>query len=146
MFFIFRQIPPPTSTLNHHKKRSQYHNQPSQLSIACTREEIWWGRSHNHNPPAFVSLRGKGIQSQECVSGACTQHNHLLGWDFECESPRPCLAFESFFPGDSSGLLPVFFSFLALLKITVKPSAEAGSFSSQSPNFGNGFPLSCQTT
>jgi len=37
----------------------------------------------------------------------------------------------------------VFFSSLALLKMTVKPSAEAGLFTSHSPNLGNGRPLSC---
>jgi hypothetical protein len=39
-------------------------------------------------------------------------------------------------------LVPVFFSSLALLKITVNPSAEAGSLTSHSPNFGNGLPFS----
>ena len=36
--------------------------------------------------------------------------------------------------------VPVFFSSLALLKMTVNPSAEAGSFTSHSPNFGKGLP------
>lgn len=35
-------------------------------------------------------------------------------------------------------LRPVFLSSPALLKITVNPSAVAGSFTSQSPNFGRG--------
>ena len=39
-------------------------------------------------------------------------------------------------------LLPVFLSSPALLNITVYPSAVAGSFTSQSPNFGNGLPAS----
>lgn len=49
------------------------------------------------------------------------------------------------FPGDS-GFPPVFFSSLALLKITVNPSAEAGSLTSHSPNLGNGLPLSVMNT
>lgn len=49
------------------------------------------------------------------------------------------------FPGDS-GFPPVFFSFLALLKITVNPSAEAGSLTSHSPNLGSGRPLSDMNT
>ncbi|MFS7922204.1 hypothetical protein Hanom_Chr03g00246171 [Helianthus anomalus] len=57
-----------------------------------------------------------------------------------------CLLPGSTFDGESC-LPPVFFSSRALLKITVKPSAEAGSFTSQSPNFGNGLPFSsCQNT
>lgn len=47
------------------------------------------------------------------------------------------------FPGDSV-LPPVFFSSLALLKITVNPSAEAGSLTSHSPNLGSGGPFSCR--
>ena len=37
---------------------------------------------------------------------------------------------------------PVFFSSLALLNITVNPSAEAGSLTSHSPNLGRGLPFS----
>lgn len=51
------------------------------------------------------------------------------------------LVLVSAFVGDS-GLPPVFFSSLALLKITVNPSAEAGSLTSHSPNFGKGRPFS----
>lgn len=54
----------------------------------------------------------------------------------------PCLILGSAFPGDS-GFPPVFFSSLALLKITVNPSAEAGSLTSHSPNLGSGLPFSC---
>lgn len=54
----------------------------------------------------------------------------------------PCLYVQSSFAGDS-GLPPVFFSVLALLKITVNPSADAGSLTSHSPNFGSGTPFSC---
>uniref|UniRef100_A0A0A9GJK9 Uncharacterized protein n=1 Tax=Arundo donax TaxID=35708 RepID=A0A0A9GJK9_ARUDO len=39
-------------------------------------------------------------------------------------------------------LPPVIFLSLALLKIMVNPSAEAGSLTSHSPNFGNGLPFS----
>ena len=53
----------------------------------------------------------------------------------------PDLPCASTFPGES-GLPPVFFSSLALLKITVNPSADVGSLTSHSPNFGNGRPLS----
>lgn len=76
-------------------------------------------------------------------SAACKQQNHFLGWDF----PRtePFLYVGSSFAGES-GMPPVFFSFLALLKITVNPSADAGSLTSHSPNFGNGLllPFSCR--
>jgi hypothetical protein len=50
----------------------------------------------------------------------------LLGTSCPCELP------------------PVFFSSLALLKITVNPSAEAGSLTSHSPNLGSGLPFSCR--
>lgn len=68
------------------------------------------------------------------------QQNHFLVGGF----PRtaPCLYVQSSFAGDS-GLPPVFFSVLALLKITVNPSADAGSLTSHSPNFGSGTPFSC---
>jgi hypothetical protein len=57
---------------------------------------------------------------------------------------NPGLTWESTtFPGDS-GWPPVFFSSLALLKITVNPSADAGSLTSHSPNFGSGRPVSCR--
>ncbi|KAK7844812.1 hypothetical protein CFP56_010298 [Quercus suber] len=36
-----------------------------------------------------------------------------------------------------------FFASLALLNITVNPSAEAGLFTSHSPNLGRGRPFSC---
>jgi hypothetical protein len=41
---------------------------------------------------------------------------------------------------DPGAVVAVFFSSRALLKITVKPSADAGSFTSHSPNLGNGPP------
>lgn len=58
----------------------------------------------------------------------------LFAWDelvFLCDAaPAPAAA-------------PDFFSSLALLKMTVNPSADAGLFTSHSPNFGSGLPWSC---
>jgi hypothetical protein len=57
---------------------------------------------------------------------------------------NPCPDGCEFFMGTSCPceLPPVFFSSLALLKITVNPSADAGSLTSHSPNLGSGLPFS----
>lgn len=67
----------------------------------------------------------------------------IITGGFEAEVPG--FRASSSFPGESVSrmLPPIFFSSRALLKITVKPSAEAGSLTSHSPNFGKGRPCSC---
>lgn len=74
------------------------------------------------------------------------QHNHLLFrtrgyWKLSLSLDTLSLLLGALdFP---TLLLLVFFSSLALLNMTVNPSAEAGLFTSHSPNLGNGRPLSC---
>uniref|UniRef100_A0A7C9CEB1 Uncharacterized protein n=1 Tax=Opuntia streptacantha TaxID=393608 RepID=A0A7C9CEB1_OPUST len=97
----------------------------------------WGGGGLSQAFPLPLGLTRK-MSDQDCASGTCTQHNHFLGWDLES---IPGLEGGWFFAGES-GLPPVFFSSLALLKITVNPSAEEGSLTSHSPNLGNGLPLS----
>ncbi|KAK1270506.1 hypothetical protein QJS04_geneDACA004199 [Acorus gramineus] len=64
----------------------------------------------------------------------------LLGYSYSSRLLPP-----AFLRGDATGpgLALVFLSSRALLNITVNPSAEAGLFTSHSPNLGNGRPLSC---
>ena len=105
--------------------------------------------------PVFWNIRRRGGHKYAVVSSVKfmtwlvpphdserKQQNHFLDGGF----PRtaPCLYAWSSFDGES-GLPPVCFSVLALLKITVNPSADAGSLTSHSPNFGSGTPFSPMT-
>lgn len=67
-------------------------------------------------------------------------HTEGGSWKFSLDLWRLLLLWEAA-PGPPVPL--DFFSSLALLNITVNPSADAGLFTSHSPNFGKGGPLSC---
>lgn len=69
------------------------------------------------------------------------QHFHLLARGFDGLGACLLVLVTTSFPG-ASVVPPVFFSSRALLKITVNPSADEGLLTSQSPNFGKGFPFS----
>lgn len=112
---------------------------PSMLTTS-TKDE------HSISPffPAYERKRRRGERTTKWnwteQSTLCCRPSRLTDGGF-VES-TPCLEAVSDLVGES-GLPPVFFSALALLKITVNPSADAGSLTSHSPNFGNGRSISC---
>jgi hypothetical protein len=78
---------------------------------------------------------------QDCVGLDVTQQNHFF--EFVLGAYDSTLSVLVSLQGESvSCPFPPFFSSLALLNITVNPSAEAGSLTSHSPNLGKGRPAS----
>ena len=114
-------------------------------SNLCVRQESTAGdcmqQSHFFWKPKETVMSDDG--SKETKKEKEKKKKKLTGWGLLGSPPPPDLAWPSVdLPGDP-GLPPVFFSSLALLNMTVKPSADAGSFTSHSPNLGKGRPLSC---
>lgn len=78
---------------------------------------------------------------QDCVGLDVTQQNHFF--EFVLGAYDSTLSVLVSLQGESvSCPFPPFFSSLALLNITVNPSADAGSLTSHSPNLGKGRPAS----
>ncbi|KAK6155249.1 hypothetical protein DH2020_009497 [Rehmannia glutinosa] len=126
--------------------RVLYHQQYSPPSSAAIRVEVFVGIM---NVMVFASLDPHAclttLQPMDCQHIQIGRLQRLLmsamGGMIRFTLPG---AFSLLVGVPALAAVPLaFFSSLALAKITVNPSAEAGLFTSHSPNFGNGRPFSC---
>ena len=106
--------------------------QKQQNHLFCKNKK-WRGniRSFRENPVVEYIYFDDSSMSIVNTNGVSGKFGSCLWLSMFCAPPPPAAA-------------PlVFFSSLALLNMTVNPSAEAGLFTSHSPNLGKGRPLSC---
>lgn len=110
-----------------------FKNSRTTSSAKIKNKKKWRGniRSFRENPVVEYIYFDDSSMSIVNTNGVSGKFGSCLWLSMFCAPPPPAAA-------------PlVFFSSLALLNMTVNPSAEAGLFTSHSPNLGKGRPLSC---